>query len=343
MAKSDTKSAAKSGKPINPYYQGPESDHFNGTRFFNPDGIPPGTLRDFLRWKWTGGDKPLPWPKNYPSRFAGNRPAERLEGGALRVTMIGHASLLIQTAGLNILTDPVWSDRVSPFSFLGPRRHNLPGIAFDHLPPIDLILVTHNHYDHLDLSTLKRLEARHKAPIITPLGNDTIIRRAVPRAEVTVTDWGDTTAFKGVTIHTEPCHHWSARGTGDRRMALWAAFVIETLHGRIYHIGDTGFHDGINYRAAAGKHGGFRLGILPIGAYEPRWFMKGQHQNPEEAVAGMGLAGIQYAVGHHWGTFQLTNEAIEDPLKALDVALAQAGVEAEKFRPLRPGEAVDVP
>jgi L-ascorbate metabolism protein UlaG (beta-lactamase superfamily) len=119
--------------------------------------------------------------------------------------------------------------------------------------------------------------------------------------------------------------------------------VIETLHGRIYHIGDTGFHDGINYRAAAGKHGGFRLGILPIGAYEPRWFMKGQHQNPEEAVAGMGLAGIQYAVGHHWGTFQLTNEAIEDPLKALDVALAQAGVEAEKFRPLRPGEAVDVP
>ena len=333
---------AKSGKPANPYYQGPVSDHFNGTRFFNPDGIPPGTLRDFLRWKWTGGNKPLAWPKTYPSRFAANKPVERLEGSALRVTMIGHASLLIQTAGLNILADPVWSERTSPFSFLGPKRHNPPGIAFDDLPPIDLILVTHNHYDHLDLATLKALEARHKASIITPLGNDTIIRRAVPRAEITVTDWGDTTAFKGVIIHTEPCHHWSARGTGDRRMALWAAFVIETPDSKIYHIGDTGFHDGINYRAAAEKHGGFRLGILPIGAYEPRWFMKGQHQNPEEAVAGMKLAGIQHAVGHHWGTFQLTNEAIEDPLKALDVALAQAGVEAERFRPLRPGEAVDV-
>jgi L-ascorbate metabolism protein UlaG (beta-lactamase superfamily) len=339
MARSDR----KSGKPTNPYYQGPVSDHFNGTRFFNPNGIPPGTLRDFLRWKWSGSDRPLPWPKAYPSKFSGNKPAERLEGAALRVTMIGHASLLIQAAGLNILTDPVFSERVSPFSFAGPKRHNAPGIALADLPPIDLILVTHNHYDHLDLASLKALEVRHKAPIITPLGNDTIIRRAVRDAEVTVTDWGDATAFKGVTVHTEPCHHWSARGTGDRRMALWAAFVIETGHGKIYHIGDTGFHDGINYRAAAEKHGGFRLGILPVGAYEPRWFMKGQHQNPEEAVAGMKLAKIAQAVGHHWGTFQLTNEAVEDPLKALDVALRDAGVEPERFRPLRPGEAVDVP
>ena len=114
---------AKSGKPANPYYQGPVSDHFNGTRFFNPNGIPPGTLRDFLRWKWSGSDRPLPWPKAYPSTFSGNKPAERLEGASLRVTMIGHASLLIQTAGLNILTDPVFSERVSPFSFAGPKRH----------------------------------------------------------------------------------------------------------------------------------------------------------------------------------------------------------------------------
>jgi L-ascorbate metabolism protein UlaG (beta-lactamase superfamily) len=339
-----TKSDTKSGKPINPYYQGPASDHFNGTRFFNPDGIPPGTLRDFLRWKWSGGDKPLRWPKTYPSRFAGSRPAERVEGSTLSVAMIGHASLLIQIAGLNILTDPVWSERASPFRFAGPKRHNAPGIALEDLPPIDLILVTHNHYDHLDLATLKALEVRHRAPIVTPLGNDTIIHRAVPRAEISVTDWGDATAFgNGVTIHTEPCHHWSARGTRDRRMALWAAFVIETPHGKIYHIGDTGFHDGINYRAAAEKHGGFRLGILPIGAYEPRWFMKGQHQNPEEAVAGMKLAGIRHAVGHHWGTFQLTNEAIEDPLRALDAALQRAGVAPERFQPLRPGEAVDIP
>lgn len=334
---------ARATKPINPYYQGPKSDHFNGTRFFNPDGVAPGTLRDFLRWKWSGGDRAVPWPKSYPSLFSKARPDERVEGAGLRVTMIGHASLLIQAAGLNILTDPVFSERVSPFSFAGPKRRNPPGVALDDLPPIDLILVTHNHYDHLDLATLKKLEARHRAPLITPLGNDTIIRRAVPKADITITDWGDATPFRnGVTVHTEPCHHWSARGTRDRRMALWAAFVIETPYGKIYHIGDTGFHDGINYRAAAEKHGGFRLGILPIGAYEPRWFMKGQHQNPEEAVEGMKLANIAQAAGHHWGTFQLTNEAIEDPLRALDSALLGAGIAPERFRPLRPGEAMDV-
>jgi L-ascorbate metabolism protein UlaG (beta-lactamase superfamily) len=335
---------AKSAKRINPYYQGPKSDHFNGSRFFNPDGTPPGTLRDVMRWKWSGQDKSIPWPSNYPSPFAGTKPAERIEGHGLRVTMIGHASLLIQTSGLNILTDPVWSERVSPFSFIGPKRHNPPGIALDDLPPIDLILVTHNHYDHLDISTLKRLQHRHRAPIITPLGNDTIIRRHVAGADITVTDWGDATAFRdSVTIHTEPCHHWSARGTRDRRMALWAAFVIETAAGKIYHIGDTGFHDGINYRAAAEKHGAFRLGILPIGAYEPRWFMKGQHQNPEEAVAGMQLAGIRHAVGHHWGTFKLTDEAVEAPLDALDRALADASMDPGRLRPLRPGQALDVP
>ena len=182
------KSGSKSGKPTNPYYEGPVSDHFNGTRFFNPDGIPPGTLRDFLRWKWSGSDRPLPWPKAYPSNFAGNKPAERLEGEALRVTMIGHASLLIQTTGLNILTDPVFSRRASPFVFAGPKRRNPPGIAFADLPPIDLILLTHNHYDHLDLATLKALEARYQAPVITPLGNDTIIRRAVPKADIAVSE-----------------------------------------------------------------------------------------------------------------------------------------------------------
>lgn len=342
MAEQPENHMPKSKKPANPYYQGPKSDHFNGTRFFNPDGIPPGTLRDLIKWKW-GGDKPAVWPKSFPSTFAGNKPVERIDGAGLRVTMIGHASLLIQAAGLNILTDPVFSERTSPFSFIGPKRHNPPGVALADLPPIDLILVTHNHYDHLDLASLRLLQARFKAPIITPLGNDTIIRRAVPDADITVTDWGDRSELReGVVIHTEPCHHWSARGSRDRRMALWAAFVIETPHGKIYHIGDTGFHDGINYRAAAEKHGAFRLGILPVGAYEPRWFMKGQHQNPEEAVEGMRLANIAQAVGHHWGTFQLTNEAVEDPLKALDVALAAAGVEAARFRALRPGEAVDV-
>lgn len=329
-------------KPSNPYYQGPRSNHFNGTRFFNPGGVLPLGFRGILKWQFSKRGKP--WPRPYASPFAGTRPEARIDGSGLRVTMIGHASLLIQVAGLNILTDPVWSERVSPFSFIGPKRHNPPGISLDDLPPIDLILVTHNHYDHLDLTTLKALHGRHRPQIITPLGNDGLIRSAAPQAEITVTDWGHATELRdGVVIHTEPCHHWSARGSRDRRMALWAAFVIETPAGKIYHIGDTGFHGGINYRAAAKKHGGFRLANLPIGAYEPQWFMKPQHQNPEEAVEGMRLAKAAHAAGHHWGTFKLTDEYVDEPVKALDAALEKAGVAPEKFRPLRPGEAFDVP
>ena len=228
--------------------------------------------------------------------------------------MVGHSTLLIQTAGLNILTDPVWSPRVSPLSFAGPKRVNPPGIAFSQLPPIDLVLVSHNHYDHLDLATLTRLKARHDPLVLTPLGNDAIIDGAVPGMRLSAHDWGDRVDIgNDVAIHVEPVHHWSARGARDRRMALWAGFVIETPAGKIYFAGDTGFHGGTNYRLMAEKHGGFRLAILPIGAYEPRWFMAPQHQNPEEAVQGMKLCNAAYAAGCHWGTFQLTDEPIDEP------------------------------
>jgi L-ascorbate metabolism protein UlaG (beta-lactamase superfamily) len=274
-------------------------------------------------------------------------PTARLPAAALRVTLVGHATLLIQTGGLNILTDPVWSERASPFRFAGPRRVNPPGIAFASLPPVDLVLLTHNHYDHLDLATLARLQAVHDPLVVTPLGNDTIVRREVPAMRLAAHDWGDvvehTTGHGSVRLYLEPCHHWSARGFGDRRMALWAAFVIASAAGRTYHVGDTGYHAGINFRDARAKHGPFRLAILPIGAYEPRWFMTPQHQNPEEAVRGFGDCGAAFACGHHWGTFQLTDEGIEAPLEALATALAAADVAPARFRPLRPGEAWDVP
>lgn len=326
----------------NPYYQGPVSDHFDGTCFYNPGGIAPLGFRDLLRWQFGGGR--MRWPDAAPSPFKAAKPAERISGEGLRVTMVGHASMLVQVAGLNIATDPVWSERVSPFSFAGPKRVVSPGIRFEDLPPIDLVLVSHNHYDHLDLATLSRLHDAHEPEIVTPLGNDWIIRRAIPTARITAMDWGDHLAVSaGISIDAEPCHHWSARGTRDRRMALWAAFVVSTPQGKVYHIGDTGFHDGINYRAVQKKHGGFRLAILPIAAYAPRWFMKGQHQNPEEAVAGMQLAGAAYAVGHHFATFQLTDEAIDEPMLRLQAALAEQHIAPERFRALRAGEVFDVP
>lgn len=331
-----------SDKPANPYYTGPVSDHFDGKRFFNPEGVEPGGMRDLLKWQTNG--KRARWPKRVAHAPASTPLRQRVDGADLRVTMIGHATLLIQVAGLNILTDPVWSTRASPFSFAGPKRVASPGIAFEDLPPIDIVLVTHNHYDHLDVATLARLVEEHGPHIVTPLGNGTIIHRALPEAKISDMDWGDHLQYwDGLSIHAEPCHHWSARGMRDRRMALWAAFVLSTPAGKIYHIGDTGFHDGINYRAAADKHGAFRLAILPIGAYEPRWFMKGQHQNPQEAVEGFRLCNAAHAVGHHFGTFQLTDEAIEAPVDDLAQALAAAAIPPTRFRPLRPGEVFDVP
>ncbi|TGQ74710.1 hypothetical protein EN829_005880 [Mesorhizobium sp. M00.F.Ca.ET.186.01.1.1] len=328
-------------KAANRYYSGPPSDHFDGTLFFNPGGRMPGRFADLLKWQFNG--QRAKWPAAAPSPFAQARPAERIEGSGLTLTMVGHSTLLIQIAGLNILTDPVWSRRTSPFAFAGPKRINPPGIAFADLPPIDLVLVSHNHYDHLDLATLRQLKASHNPLVITPLGNDAIIAAAVPGMRLSAHDWGDRLDHDGVAIHVEPVHHWSARGARDRRMALWAGFVIETPAGNIYFAGDTGFHDGINYRLMAEKHGGLRLAILPIGAYEPRWFMAPQHQNPEEAVQGMKLCNAAHAAGCHWGTFQLTDEPIDEPARKLAEALDDQGVARQRFRALLPGEVWDVP
>ncbi|WP_136658169.1 MBL fold metallo-hydrolase [Nitratireductor sp. XY-223] len=327
---------------VNKYYSGPVSDHFDGTFFFNPGGRPPNGLRDLLKWQF--GEKRNRWPARFDSPFSGAAPVSGVDGDDLRVTMVGHATMLIQVAGLNILTDPVWAQRVSPLSFVGPKRVNAPGIAFDRLPDIDLVLLTHNHYDHLDIETLKRLHKHHKPLVVTPLGNDKIVHEAVKGMQIRTGDWGDSFEVAGgVRIHIEPCHHWSARGSRDRRMALWGAFILETPAGRIYHVGDTGFHGGVNYRAAFRKFGGFRLAILPIGAFEPRWFMKDHHQNPREAVEGFEICAADHAVGHHWGTFPLTNEAIDEPLAALKEALRQKSIDPARFRPLRPGESWDVP
>ena len=318
----------------NPYYSGPESDHFNGVTFFRPGRSTDRGMLDLVRWQLGGGR--TPWPASFPSPFS-DRPPERVDG--LRVALVGHATLLIQVAGRNILTDPVWSERASPFRFVGPRRANPPGIAFDDLPPIDAVLVTHNHYDHLDVATLSRLWHRFRPRIVAPLGNDTIIRAHDDEVAVETLDWGDSIGFGGgLAIHLEPANHWSARGVNDRRMALWGAYAATTPAGTLYMAGDTGYGDGDTFRTVAARFGPVRLAALPIGAYEPRWFMASQHMNPTDAVRAFGDLGAQHAVGMHWGTFQLTNEAVEQPSDDLAKALAEANTEPDRFRALRPGE-----
>ena len=323
----------------NPYYSGPESDHFDGERFFNPEGMVPHGLKEMIKWKLEPVAK---WPSRADNPAAPGKPPGRVKGSGIRVTAIGHATMLIQTAGLNILTDPVWSERASPLSFAGPRRKREPGMAFDDLPDIDLVLLSHNHYDHLDLSTLKRLHKSHDAKVITPLGNDSVIHSKVPDMTVATGDWDDVMEHGPLRIHFERCHHWSARGIGDRSMALWAGFTLETPERRIFHIGDTGFDHGRPYELAKSKHGDFDLAILPIGAYEPRWFMKDQHQNPEEAIKGFEILGATHGIGHHWGTFQLTNESMQDPVHKLTEALAEHDILAHRFRALEPGQYWDL-
>ena len=313
--------------PRNRYYQGPPSDHFDGLRFFNRDGPTldksPG---DILRWKLKRGA--ATWPALVPVTPA--RPEARVNG--LRVTMVGHATLLIQAAGLNLLTDPVWSTRAGPFGLLGPKRVTAPGIAWDDLPPIDAVLLSHCHYDHLDLATLKRLHARDAPLMAMPLGNDTIVRGAIPDAWIAVGDWGERLALGAqATTALTPANHWSARSLGDRRMALWTGHFLETTAGSVWFAGDTGYGDGAVFRAIHLAHGGPDVALIPIGAFAPRWFMAAQHCDPAEAVKIMADVGAKRALGIHWGTFQLTDEARDEPATLLVEAVAAAGLAPDRF------------
>jgi L-ascorbate metabolism protein UlaG (beta-lactamase superfamily) len=329
--------ALLSGGRANAYYDGPTSDHFDGVRFFNPSGVRPKGPGAFLKWQL--GNRGESWPRSFPSPFPADRPPARFDGEGLRIAYVGHATFLIQARGRNLLIDPVWSERVSPVSFAGPKRVNPPGIAFDHLPAIDAVLLTHNHYDHMCVDTIGRLWQRFSPRIVTPLGNDAILKKSVPGLVATAVDWGDAVDLGAdLEVHVEPTLHWSARGAGDRMHALWASFVVRAGAQKVYCVGDSGFGDGATFAGVGKRHPGLALALLPIGAYEPRWFMRNIHMNPQDAVEALRLSGAGRAFGHHWGTFHLTNEAIEQPPRDLAVALASRGIPDDRFPALRPGE-----
>ncbi len=318
----------------NPYSRGPPSDHYDGLRFFNPgQRSTDRSLAELLRWQLGGGR--ARWPGSVAGRTT--VPAESVDG--LRITMVGHASVLIQAHGRNLLVDPVWSERASPVSWAGPKRVTPPGIAFERLPPIDTVLLTHNHYDHMDVRTLAKLDATHRPRIVAALGNDAIIRRSLPGADIVALDWDGACDLGGdVAVTAVPANHWSARGRGDRRMALWCGFLIQTPYHLVYNVGDTGYGDCSIFRDLRTRYGAPDVAIIPIGAYEPRWFMADQHVDPEEAVQLLLDCGANQGLGVHWGTFQLTNESRDAPKEALAEALLARDVAPTRFIALEAGD-----
>jgi L-ascorbate metabolism protein UlaG (beta-lactamase superfamily) len=321
--------------PKNRYYDGPATDHYDG-RFFNT--APPTrdkTLADIGRWRRTS--QRTHWPARVPVHPA--RPDARVEG--TRITLVGHATVLIQTGGLNLLTDPVWSDRCSPVQFAGPKRVCAPGVRFGDLPPIDAVLLSHNHYDHLDTATLRRLVRDHDPLIITPLGNDTLVRKAAPRARIVTGDWWDACERPGATITFVPAQHWSARGIRDNRMALWCGFHIRAGADTVYFAGDTGYGDGSLFTTIRDRLGSPDVALLPIGAYAPRWFMADQHTDPAEAVRIMLDLDAARAVAIHWGVFPLSDEGRDAPVHELALALQTQDIAPARFRHDEPGGVIE--
>jgi L-ascorbate metabolism protein UlaG (beta-lactamase superfamily) len=314
------------------------SDHCDGSVFFNPE--PGHSFADMVRWLWEM--ERVPWPDWIQDPLQ-QPPPERVYGNGLRVTYINHATALIQMEGINILTDPIWSERAGPVSCIGTRRVRAPGVAFEDLPPIDYVLISHDHYDHLDIPTAKRLKAEHDPVFVVGLEVGKFLR-AHGIENVVELDWWQSHGpdKAGVTFTFVPARHGSGRAPFMEDRTLWGGFVIDSPGGQVYFAGDTGYGEFIDDIAA--RFGRIRLAVLPIGNYEKRWFMKSQHMNPEDAVTAHRALGAPMSIGMHFATFaEHPEQAIDTHEKDLAQALKKYGVRDCEFRVLGFGEGTDIP
>lgn len=289
--------------------------------------------------RWFTNRQPGPWRKwtYFPPSPS---PPFRVGLGGMRVTFVNHSTVLVQMDGVNILTDPIWSERCSPVSFAGPRRVVAPGVRFEQLPPIDLVLVSHNHYDHMDLPTLRQLADERRPRIFVPLGNaGTLDHRGVRGAEE-LGWWKSARVTKGIQVHAVPAQHFSGRGIFDRDRALWAGYVVTGPAGAMYFAGDTGF--GPHFAQIRERYGPPRLALLPIGAYRPEWFMSRVHMSPDEALSAHGILEAGTSVGIHFGTFRLADDGQNEPAERIAASLAESD-EPPRFWVLGFGEGRDVP
>lgn len=296
-----------------PGYQGEKSPHFDGTRFINKSGA---TAKGFgSAFQWIINRDLGPWAKNYEVGI-GPKPAESSE--ELVITFVNHSTFLIQWNQLNVLTDPIWSERCSPFSFAGPMRMRPPGINFDDLPPIDMVIISHNHYDHLDIPTIAQIEAKWSPLYIVPLGVKAFFEKKGIKNVVELDWWEDTQA--GLRVKSVPAQHFSGRGMLDRDKTLWAGYILEHDGKKVYFAGDSGYGD--LFKEIGKKEGPMEVSLIPIGAYVPQWFMSPIHISPKEAVQVHLDVKSKQSIAMHFGTFPLADEgqgrAEEDLILALD-------------------------
>lgn len=293
----------------------------------NPKYKPKGLL-ELLKWKAT--TKRSIWPKQVLLENTDIPPNKINDKNKIRVSVVGHATFFIQTNGLNIITDPVWSKRASPFSFLGPKRVIEPGIELKNLPKVDFLILSHNHYDHMDIATIRTLWERDQPKIIVPLLNDKILKKQIKNIKVTTLNWYEKVVINpDISINLEPSQHWSARGIFDVNKSLWGNFIITTPIGDICFIGDSGYNEKL-YTELGNKYNIF-LSIVPIGAFAPRWFMQDVHLDPEEATKVHQHLKSKFSIASHFQTFPLGSDHYLQAAEELTSALKKNQISRQNF------------
>lgn len=319
-----------------PRWRGAVAPNFDGKKFRSIEPLDHG-FADFLLWI-TNRQRGF-W-RDFTASPAGPPPPVRVEAGRIRATFVNHSTVLLQMDGRNLLTDPLWSERVSPVSWAGPRRHRPPGIRFEDLPPIDAVLLSHNHYDHMDLPTLRRLAGSHSPRVFCGLGNEEFLSgRGVPGARDF--DWWESAKLApDLKVTAVPARHFSSRSAFDRDRTLWCGFVVEGPSGSVYFAGDTGW--GSHFRMIGERFPALDLALLPIGAYRPRWFMSQAHLDPGEAVRAQEVLGAATALAIHFGTYAQADDGEFEPLEALRAALDRR-TSRPRFRALDNGQSLELP
>jgi N-acyl-phosphatidylethanolamine-hydrolysing phospholipase D len=315
--------------------------HHTATGFRNLYQNPDTGWWGFLKWRWRRLWQGVPNAESCKFPLAENDPRFlRSNRTKTTLTWIGHATVLLQLRGRNILTDPQFSERASPFRWIGPRRVVEPGLDLQELPSIDAVVISHDHYDSLDTMTIKRLVRRDggdKTVFFVPLGLGSWFRELDAKRVIEL-DWWESQMQNDLRFIAVPAHHWSKRGLLTRNQTLWAGWVIEAPNFRFYFAGDSGYQP--IFKEIGRRHGPFDLAAIPIGAYEPRWFMKYHHLSPEEAVKVHVDVKSKKSVAIHWGTFKLSDEPLDDPPKKLRVAIEEEGIPPHEILALKHGETI---